>query len=65
MEDALSYSIVRSYTKPYESEHIFDAADFARAVYSITKQRPSLLQDWYGKLSEYSTDWYEKGNIYL
>eukprot|EP00985_Skeletonema_marinoi_P017203 scaffold9363_cov75-Skeletonema_marinoi.AAC.10 len=40
MEDIFSYSIVRSYTKPYGYEHIFDAADFARAVYSITKQRP-------------------------
>mmetsp|Transcript_14044 Transcript_14044/g.28657 ORF Transcript_14044/g.28657 Transcript_14044/m.28657 type:complete len:416 (-) Transcript_14044:207-1454(-) len=46
--------------KGYEFQNISDAADVAKAVYSIKKQRPSLLlEDWYGRLSSHSPDWYD------
>eukprot|EP00984_Skeletonema_dohrnii_P010773 scaffold4233_cov142-Skeletonema_dohrnii-CCMP3373.AAC.16 len=48
--------------KGYEFQNISDAADVAKAVYSIKKQRPSLLLDeWYGRLSSHSPDWYDDG----
>ncbi|KAK1744506.1 hypothetical protein QTG54_005039 [Skeletonema marinoi] len=44
----------------YEFQNISDAADVAKAVYSIKKQRPALLiRDWYAYLSKNSVDWYE------
>ena len=43
----------------YEFQHISDAHDVVMAVYHIHKQRPSLLKDWYGKLSKDSLDWYD------
>eukprot|EP00577_Skeletonema_sp_RCC1716_P012856 CAMPEP_0113394668 /NCGR_PEP_ID=MMETSP0013_2-20120614/12665_1 /TAXON_ID=2843 ORGANISM="Skeletonema costatum, Strain 1716" /NCGR_SAMPLE_ID=MMETSP0013_2 /ASSEMBLY_ACC=CAM_ASM_000158 /LENGTH=386 /DNA_ID=CAMNT_0000278591 /DNA_START=54 /DNA_END=1214 /DNA_ORIENTATION=- /assembly_acc=CAM_ASM_000158 len=43
----------------YEFQCISDAPDVVMAVYSIHKQRPSLLKDWYGKLSKDSPDWYD------
>ena len=43
----------------YEFQHISDAPDLAMAVYSIYKQRPSLLGNWYAMLSRDSPDWYD------
>lgn len=43
----------------YEFQHISDAHNVVMAVYHIHKQRPSILKDWYGKLSKDSLDWYE------
>ena len=43
-----------------EFQSISDAHDFISVLYSFRKQRPpSLLCDWYGKLSEDSPDWYD------
>eukprot|EP00984_Skeletonema_dohrnii_P033180 scaffold28851_cov72-Skeletonema_dohrnii-CCMP3373.AAC.2 len=43
----------------YEMQRISDAPDIAMAVYSIKKQRPTLLEDWHAELSEDSPDWYD------
>jgi hypothetical protein len=43
----------------YEFQHISDAPDLAMAVYSIYKQRPTLLGKWCAMLSEHSPDWYD------
>lgn len=45
----------------YKFQNISDAPDVAQAVYSIKKQRPSLVisEDWYAELSPGSPDWYE------
>jgi hypothetical protein len=48
----------------YELQRISDAPDLVRTVYRLKKQRPALEmqdmdQDWYGKLSDDSPDWYE------
>eukprot|EP00985_Skeletonema_marinoi_P000091 scaffold25_cov69-Skeletonema_marinoi.AAC.5 len=43
----------------YEFQHISDAPDLAMAVYSIYKQRPTLLEKWCAMLSEHSPDWYD------
>eukprot|EP00984_Skeletonema_dohrnii_P029105 scaffold19455_cov67-Skeletonema_dohrnii-CCMP3373.AAC.2 len=43
----------------YEFQHISDAPDLAMAVYSIYKQRPTLLGNWYAILSRDSPDWYD------
>jgi len=43
-----------------EFQSISDAHDVISVLYSFRKQRPpSLLCDWYGKLSEDSPDWYD------
>jgi hypothetical protein len=47
----------------YELQRISDASDLIKAAYLLKKQRPVLkmhdwYQDWYGKLSEDSPDWY-------
>eukprot|EP00984_Skeletonema_dohrnii_P028771 scaffold18884_cov72-Skeletonema_dohrnii-CCMP3373.AAC.1 len=45
--------------KGYEFQHISDAHGIAMAVYSIKKQRPSLLiESWHASLSADSPDWY-------
>ena len=43
----------------HEFQRISDAPDIINSLYSIKKQRPILLKDWCGKLSEDSPDWYE------
>jgi hypothetical protein len=48
----------------YELQRISDASDLIKAAYLLKKQRPALkmqdlYQDWYGKLSEDSPDWYD------
>ncbi|KAK1734485.1 hypothetical protein QTG54_014733 [Skeletonema marinoi] len=43
----------------YEMQRISDAPDLAMAVYSIKKQRPTLLEDWHAVLSDDSPDWYD------
>ena len=49
----------------YEFERISDAPDVISALYSLKKQRPSLLlKYWRAKLSEDSPDWYEGMDIY-
>ena len=50
--------------KGYELQRISDAPDLVRTVYRLKKQRPALEmqdmdQDWYGKLSDDSPDWYD------
>jgi hypothetical protein len=45
--------------KGYEFQHVSDAPDLIRTLYLFKKNHPTLLQDWYGKLSESSPDWYE------
>jgi len=42
--------------KGHELQLISD--DVIKTVYSFKKQRPTLLKDWYGKLSEASPEWY-------
>jgi len=44
--------------KGHELQRISDAPDIISTVYSIKKQRPTLLKDWYGKLCEASPEWY-------
>ncbi len=47
-------------TAGYVFQRISDAPDLGRAVYTFNKQRPSLrMNNWYGKLSKGSPDWYE------
>jgi hypothetical protein len=56
----------------YELQRISDAPDLIRTLYLLNKQRPGLkmsslsflwsLNDWSGKLSENSPDWYESFN---
>jgi hypothetical protein len=44
----------------YELQRISDAPELMRALYLLKKQHPSLmLDDWVGKLSEDSPDWYD------
>ncbi len=44
----------------HEFQHIADVHDFMLEIYSIKKQRPSLLlKDWHGDLSKSSPDWYQ------
>jgi hypothetical protein len=45
----------------YEIWRISDGPELIRAVYRLKKQRPALIDidNWYGKLSEDSPDWYE------
>jgi hypothetical protein len=38
---------------------ISDAPEVISSLYSIRKQRPTLLKYWFGKLSEDSPDWYD------
>jgi hypothetical protein len=38
---------------------ISDAPEVISSLYSIRKQRPTLLTDWLGKLSGDSPDWYD------
>jgi hypothetical protein len=47
-----------------EFQRISDAPDLIRSVYLLKKQCPALVQmeDWYGKLSEDSPDWYERAD---
>lgn len=45
----------------YEFQSISDAHHVVMAVYHIHQQRPNILKDWYGKLSEDSLDWYLGG----
>ena len=45
--------------KGYEFQHVSDAPDLIRTLYLFKKNHPALLQDWYGKISESSPDWYE------
>ena len=44
----------------YELQRISDAPELIRAVYLLEKERPALIDsdNWYGKLSEDSPDWY-------
>ena len=46
----------------YEMQHISDVLGVIMAVYSIKKQRPTLLGKWYSMLSEDSPDWYGWGD---
>ncbi len=45
----------------YEFQRISDAPDLIRTLYLFYKQRPSLMDidNWYGKLSRDSPDWYD------
>ena len=44
----------------YEFQGISDAPDVINSLYSIKKQRPTLLMKyWYAKLSKDSSDWYD------
>ena len=46
----------------YELHRISDAPELMKALYFLKKQHPSLmLNDWAGKLSEDSPDWYLSG----
>ena len=42
----------------YEFQLISDGPDVINTLYCIKKQRPNLLEDWYGELSGDSPDWY-------
>jgi hypothetical protein len=42
----------------HELQSISDAPDVISTIYSFQKQRPTLLKDWYGQLSEDSPEWY-------
>jgi hypothetical protein len=42
----------------HEFQRISDTYDVISTIYSIKKQRPTVLKGWYGKLSGDSTDWY-------
>eukprot|EP00984_Skeletonema_dohrnii_P019758 scaffold9511_cov182-Skeletonema_dohrnii-CCMP3373.AAC.15 len=63
-----AFSTLESVTLPdtvyggigYELQRISDAPGVINALYSLKKQRPRLLlNDWHGKLSEDSPDWYD------
>ena len=43
----------------YEFQRISDAPDVINSLYSIKKQRPKLLNNWYGKLSADYPDRYD------
>jgi hypothetical protein len=43
----------------YQFQLISDGPDVINTLYCIKKQRPNLLEDWYGELSGDSPDWYE------
>jgi hypothetical protein len=45
----------------HELQRIADAPDVISTLYSIKKQRPTLLKDWYGRLSDDSPDWFDGG----
>ena len=47
----------------YKFQHISDGPELIRAVYLLKKQRPALkMEDWQGKLSKDSPDWYVSMN---
>jgi hypothetical protein len=43
----------------YEFQRISDVSDFMNTIHSVSKQRPTLLENWHGELSGDSPDWYE------
>jgi hypothetical protein len=42
----------------HELQRISDAPDIISTLCSFKKQRPTLLKDWYGRLSQDSPDWF-------